>query len=64
VFQENPLIWQGYAVAQLVEALRVRFPMGSFGFFIDLILGLAQPLTEMSTRDVSCGGGRVKAAGG
>jgi len=39
-------------VAQLVEALRVRFPLGSFGFFIDLILGLAQSPTEMSRRNV------------
>ena len=53
------------AVAQLVEALRykpessrVRFPMVSLGFFIDIILsalGSTQPLTEMSTRNISWG---------
>jgi hypothetical protein len=46
---------EGHAVAQLVEELRVRFPMVSLTFFIDIILsaptmalGLTQPLTEMS----------------
>jgi len=50
-------------VAQLVEALRyksrVRFPMVSMEFFIDIILPTAlwstQPLTEMSTRSISWG---------
>ena len=35
---------------------RVRFPMVSLGFFIDIIfpaLGSTQPLTEMSTRNIS-----------
>ena len=63
----------GYAVAQfgLGNALqagrsRVRFPMVPLEFFTDIILpaalglGLTQPLTEMSTRNISCG---VKAAG-
>jgi hypothetical protein len=57
----------GYAVAQLVEALRykpegrvVRFPMGSLEFFSDPIgrivaVGSTQPLTEMSSRDPSWG---------
>jgi len=59
-------------VAQLVEALqtgrsRVRFPMVSMELFIDIILlaalwpwGSTQPLTEISTRNISMG---VKAAG-
>jgi len=45
---------------------RVRFPMVSLEFFIDIFLpdrtmalGLIQPLTEMSTRNISCA---VKAA--
>jgi hypothetical protein len=45
-------------VAQVFESLRIRFPMGSFAFFIELILGLDQPVTEMSTRDVSWGEGK------
>jgi hypothetical protein len=46
--------------------LRVRFPMVSLEFFIDnpsgrtMALGLTQPLTEMSTRNIFWG---VKAAG-
>jgi len=53
-----------HVVAQLVEATalqagksRVRFPMVSLEFFIDIILalGLTQPLTEMSTRNNSWG---------
>jgi hypothetical protein len=46
--------------------LRVRLPMGSLGFFIDLIpqatlaLGSIQPETEMSTRGISWG---VRAVG-
>jgi hypothetical protein len=51
----------GYAVAQLVEALRYKLEGYVFnsrwrqlGFLIDLILP-TQPLTEMSTR---CIGGR------
>ena len=47
--------------------LRVRFPMVSLEFFIlhnsagcTMALGLTQPLTEMSTRNISWG---VKAAG-
>jgi hypothetical protein len=45
---------------------RVRFPMVSLEFFIDnpsgrtMALGSTQPLTEMSTRNLSWG---VKAAG-
>jgi len=56
-------------VAQLVEALhyvqagrsRVRFPMVSLEFFNDntsgrtMALGSTQPLTEMSTRNISWG---------
>ena len=37
---------------------RVRFPMESLGFFIDLILpalGSTQRVTEMVTRNISCG---------
>jgi hypothetical protein len=53
-----------HAVAQLVEtALQtewsgVRFATGPMGVFIDLILpvlGSTQPLTEMSTREISWG---------
>ena len=60
-------------MAQLVEALRYkpeksrfRFPMLSLEYFIDspsgrsMALELTQPLTEMSTRNISWG---VKAAG-
>jgi len=57
-------------VAQLVEALRYNpegrgfdSPMVSLEFFIDIILpgrtmslGLTQPVTEMSTRNISWGG--------
>ena len=49
---------------------RVQFPTVSLEFFIDVILpvalgrtvalGLTEPLTEMSTKNISCG---VKAAG-
>ena len=49
---------------------RVRFPMVSWEFFIDnpsdrtMALGSTQPLKEMSTRNISWGGGgEVKAAG-
>jgi hypothetical protein len=52
----------GHAVQQLVEGTalqagmsRVRFPMGLYEFFIVLIFGSPQPLTEMSTK-VSLGG--------
>jgi hypothetical protein len=57
----------GHAVAQLFEALWVRFPMVSLEFFIDIILpaalwlcGSTQPLTEISTRNICLGvkGGR------
>ena len=72
----GPEGWGGYAVAQLFETLRykpeglgVRFPMVSLQFFIDIILpatlwplGLTQPLTEMTTKNIS-GGGGVKTAG-
>jgi hypothetical protein len=54
----------GHAVAQLVGAgrSRVQFPMVSTKFSISnrsMALGLTQPLTEMSTRNISWG---VKAA--
>ena len=41
---------------------RVRFPMVTLEFFIEVILalGLTQPVTEMSTRNISLG---VKGAG-
>jgi hypothetical protein len=49
---------------------RVRFPVVSLEFFSAVILpatlcpwGLTQVLTEMSTRNISWGGGGVKAAG-
>ena len=59
----------GHAVAQLVEALRYKSegrgfdsPLVSLEFFIDIILpaalwplGLTQPLTEMSTGNISWG---------
>jgi len=40
---------------------QVGFPMGSLGFFIDLItpaLGSIQPLTKIITKDISWGGGK------
>ena len=40
VFKLHLHIW-GYAVAQLVESLRVRFPVESLEFFSDLILPVA-----------------------
>ena len=57
----------GWGTALQVVRSRVRFPMVSLEFFIDVILptalwprGLTQPLTEMSARNISWG---VKAAG-
>jgi hypothetical protein len=57
----------GYAVAQLVEALRYKpegrgfdFRWGHWDFFVDLSLGPTQPLTEMSARVISWGGGGDK----
>ena len=61
---------RGYAVAQLVEALRYKSEGSGFDspkmlleFFIDIILpatlwplGSTQPLTEMSTGNISWGG--------
>ena len=51
------------AVALPAGRSRVRFPMGSLRFFIDLILptalwpsGSTQPRTETSTRVTSCEG--------
>jgi len=59
---------QGHAVAQLVEALRYKPEGGGFhsdgitGIFHwhnpsgrTMALGLTQPLTEMSTRNISWG---------
>jgi len=58
----------GLGIALRAGRSRVRFPMVSLEFFFDIIppaLGLTQPLTEMSTRNISWGGGGggVKAAG-
>jgi hypothetical protein len=39
---------------------RVRFPMVLLELFIDIMI---QPLTEMCTRNISLGGGGVKAVG-
>ena len=55
----------GCGTALPVGRSRARFPMMSLEFFINIILPVAllvltQPLTEMSTRDISWG---VKAAG-
>jgi hypothetical protein len=60
IFAATLHIW-GYAVVQLVEALRYK----SEGRWFDsrgrtMALGSIQPLTEMSTRNISW---RVKAAG-
>ena len=43
--------------APLAGTLRVLFPTGSLEIFIDLTnaLGSTEPLTEMSTRDISWG---------
>jgi hypothetical protein len=53
----------GWGTALQTGRSRVRFPMESLEFFSDLILivapivalGSTQPLTEMSTRNPSCG---------
>ena len=56
----------GWGTALQAGRSRVRFPMVSLEFFIDnpsgrtMALGSTQPLTEMSTRNISWG---VKAAG-
>jgi len=63
---DGPPGYQGHAVVQLIEVLaqagrsQVRFQMVSLEFSIDIILpaalwswGLTQPLTEMSTRNIS-----------
>ena len=61
--------FSGYAVAQLFETLCYKvagsIPDGVIGMFHNpsgrtIALGLTQPLTEMSTRNISSG---VKAAG-
>ena len=63
------MLWGTLLVTQLVEALRYKpeglgfnSPMVSLEFFIDsnpsvgtMALGLTQPLTELSTRNISCG---------
>ena len=51
----------GWGTALQTERSRVRFPMVPLEFFIDnpsgctMALGLTQPLTEMSTRNISWG---------
>jgi hypothetical protein len=53
----------GFGTALQSGMSRVRFPIVSLKFFIDIILlalGLTQTLTEMSTRNISWG---VNAAG-
>ena len=56
----------GWGAAFQAGRSRVRSPMASLEFFIGspfgrtMALGLTQPLTEMSTKNISCG---VKAAG-
>jgi hypothetical protein len=60
---QGPVSRWGYAVAQLVEALRFKpedwfqFLLGSFGFSSGhtVALGLTQPVTEVCVRDVSWG---------
>ena len=66
VFRYIMISVRGHAVAQLVEALRYKPEGRGFDsrwcrleFFIDIILGSTQPLTEKSTRNISWG---VKAA--
>ena len=61
------LVQEGHAVVQLVEVLRDKSEGRGFDsrFFSGrtMALGLTQPLTEMSTRNISWGEGGVKAAG-
>jgi hypothetical protein len=52
----------GRAVAQLVEALRYKPEGRGFDSSRTMALASTQPLTEMSTRSISWGGG-VKAVG-
>ena len=66
IFHLDTGIKMAHVVAQLVEALH-RFPMVSLDFFhwhkssgSTVALGSTQPLTEMSTRNISW---RLKAAG-
>ena len=52
---------KGWSTALQAGSSRVQLPMGSLGFFIDLILLAAmwpRGLTEMSTRDISWGSRR------
>ena len=50
----------GWGTSLKARRSRVWFPMVSLEFFIDIILpgmGLTQPITELSTRNISWGGG-------
>ena len=53
------LVWRdgtaGWGTALQVGGSRVRFPMVSIEYFIGISLPLNQPLTEMSTRNISWG---------
>jgi hypothetical protein len=54
------LVSEGHAVVQLRHCAASREAAGSIPDVVTMAVGLTQPLTEMSTRDISLG---VKAAG-
>jgi hypothetical protein len=53
----------GSGTAPQAKRLQVQFLMGSFGFYINLILPTAQPRTAMSNRNISRAGKVGQCAG-